>query len=312
MLSRRNIRLKAVHVLYGLDRAGLTNTAEAPTEVCRTLDSYLRQSELILCFLIDLCYQVAQYSFHDTSYRKLLRARTVLDPPITPPRLTKNAFIASLHRQKEQFIRTAAKSGQHNIYAIRDEDIIKAIFYQLKKDPIYTEYLSAQPLTPAHERRVVVSMIQHIMNNEVIEAHVEHHFIMAYEDAPEVLHFLHKQINTYTPENLCIFSTRNNVDFAYTISKYFLKHRSECFGLILPKIKNWEQDRLCVLDKLLLELSLCEFLYCDNVPARVTINEYIEIAKEYSTEKSGNFINGILDSLYKELSHQKRIAVSKL
>ena len=71
--------------------------------------------------------------------------------------------------------------------------------------------------------------------------------------------------------------------------------------LIKPKLNNWDADRIAVLDMILLRLGVCELLYFETIPTKVTINEYIDIAKEYSTEQSGQFVNGILDNIHKEL-----------
>ena len=71
--------------------------------------------------------------------------------------------------------------------------------------------------------------------------------------------------------------------------------------VIKPKLNNWEMERIAVIDMILLRLGVCELLYFDTIPTKVTINEYIDLAKEYSTEQSGHFVNGILDNIHKEL-----------
>jgi N utilization substance protein B len=78
-------------------------------------------------------------------------------------------------------------------------------------------------------------------------------------------------------------------------------------NLITPKLKNWDKDRLAQVDLLLMKLALTEMLYFPNIPVKVSINEYIDVAKQYSTPKSGDFINGILDRIMKELQEQNLI-----
>jgi N utilization substance protein B len=77
--------------------------------------------------------------------------------------------------------------------------------------------------------------------------------------------------------------------------------------LIKPKLKNWDADRIAVLDMLLIRMGICEFLYFETIPTKVTINEYIDLAKSYSTPQSGQFVNGILDNIHKDLMQQGRI-----
>ncbi|MCU0389007.1 MAG: transcription antitermination factor NusB [Chitinophagaceae bacterium] len=86
-----------------------------------------------------------------------------------------------------------------------------------------------------------------------------------------------------------------------------INRRGQLDELIKPKLKNWDPERLAQLDTILLEMGVCEFLYFETIPIKVTINEYIDLAKEYSTQQSGQFVNGILDNLRKELESNNQI-----
>ena len=77
--------------------------------------------------------------------------------------------------------------------------------------------------------------------------------------------------------------------------------------MIKPKLKNWDADRIALLDMILMQMGVCEFLYFETIPTKVTINEYIDLAKEYSTPQSGQFVNGILDNIHKELQAQDKL-----
>jgi N utilization substance protein B len=77
--------------------------------------------------------------------------------------------------------------------------------------------------------------------------------------------------------------------------------------LIKPKLRNWDSDRIALLDMLLMQMGVCELLYFETIPTKVTINEYIDLAKDYSTPQSGQFVNGILDGLHKELLAEGKI-----
>jgi N utilization substance protein B len=88
--------------------------------------------------------------------------------------------------------------------------------------------------------------------------------------------------------------------FAKTLLNLVEEHLNEADKLIKTVLENWEWDRLCAMDRAILGIAVLELLYLPEVPARVVINEAIEIAKEFSTEKSGIFVNGILDSIARE------------
>ena len=95
--------------------------------------------------------------------------------------------------------------------------------------------------------------------------------------------------------------------FAYELLKKTTEHMQELDEFIKAKTLNWDFDRIAVLDKLILRLAICEFLYFPDIPPKVSIDEAIEIAKKYSTEKSGKFINGILDSVLSDLKKSNRL-----
>ncbi|HTY11085.1 MAG TPA: transcription antitermination factor NusB [Bacteroidota bacterium] len=102
-----------------------------------------------------------------------------------------------------------------------------------------------------------------------------------------------------------IFAEIREHDDEYTFAEKLLKttieHQATIDGIIKKKASNWNFDRIALIDKLLLRMGICELFYCEDIPPKVTINETIEIAKHFSTEKSGQFINGILDSILHDM-----------
>jgi N utilization substance protein B len=78
-------------------------------------------------------------------------------------------------------------------------------------------------------------------------------------------------------------------------------------SLIIPKLKNWDPERIALLDMILMKMGVSEFLYFETIPPKVTINEYIDLAKDYSTQQSGQFVNGILDNIHKDLVQQGKM-----
>jgi N utilization substance protein B len=89
--------------------------------------------------------------------------------------------------------------------------------------------------------------------------------------------------------------------FANDLLQTTIDKKSITEDIIKPKLNNWDPERIAVIDMILLRLGVCELVYFDTIPTKVSINEYIDLAKEYSTEQSGHFVNGILDSIHKEL-----------
>jgi N utilization substance protein B len=99
-------------------------------------------------------------------------------------------------------------------------------------------------------------------------------------------------------------------EFARQLFETAAKNKKECDKYIITKAQNWDFERIAIIDKLIMRLAICEFLYFADIPPKVTMDEAIEIAKKYSTEKSGHFINGILDSVLLDLKQENLIKKS--
>ncbi|MGA9364832.1 MAG: transcription antitermination factor NusB [Bacteroidota bacterium] len=111
-------------------------------------------------------------------------------------------------------------------------------------------------------------------------------------------------------EIVTLKSQREALAFAKELIHTVIEHQEEIDSTIKKKVANWEFNRIAVIDRILLEMGICELLYFEDIPPKVTINEAIEIAKRYSTEKSGQFINGVLDSLFADLKTNGKLRKS--
>ena len=109
-----------------------------------------------------------------------------------------------------------------------------------------------------------------------------------------------------------LFKSENDKEYAETLIRELIKNHEEISNEILKYIKNWDPDRIAFADMLLMEMAYIEFTKFSDIPVKVTLNEYIEIAKYYSTKQSGTFINGILDKVIKELKSKDLIKKSGL
>jgi N utilization substance protein B len=96
-------------------------------------------------------------------------------------------------------------------------------------------------------------------------------------------------------------------EFGLTLLRTVHEKKEVTMEMIKPKLKNWDAERIATLDLILLQMGICEFLYFETIPTKVTINEYIDLAKEYSTQQSGQFVNGLLDNINKELTAAGKI-----
>ena len=136
---------------------------------------------------------------------------------------------------------------------------------------------------------------------------MEEHFINWDDDAEMmnvlVQNFLQKP-GTY---NFNEIVSKEKWDFAKTLLETTLDKKEVSMELLKPKLKNWDAERIAALDLIIIQMGISEFLFFETIPTKVTINEYIDLAKDYSTPQSGQFINGILDNIHKELTAEGRI-----
>jgi N utilization substance protein B len=118
-----------------------------------------------------------------------------------------------------------------------------------------------------------------------------------------VLNFLQKPGGNYFKEMI----SQEKWKFAKDLLRTVEEKREFTLDMIKPRLKNWDADRIAQLDMILMQMGVCEFLFFETIPTKVTINEYIDLAKEYSTPQSGQFVNGILDNIHKDLQSQDKL-----
>jgi transcription antitermination protein NusB len=137
--------------------------------------------------------------------------------------------------------------------------------------------------------------------------HIEEHFIN-WDDDAEMMHSLViSYLGKPGQQNITDFLSQEKRNFAKDLLNTVLDKSEQTLSLIKPKLKNWDADRIAALDLILLQMGVCEFLYFETIPTKVTINEYIDLAKAYSTPQSGQFVNGLLDNIHKELETQNKL-----
>ena len=146
-----------------------------------------------------------------------------------------------------------------------------------------------------------------MLPNEDFINHMEEHFIHWDDDAEMMDQLVLNFLNKPGPVNFNEILSKDKWEFARNLLQTVLDKKELCLELIKPKLNNWDADRIASLDLIILEMGVCEFLFFETIPTKVTINEYIDLAKGYSTTQSGQFVNGLLDNIHKELSAENKI-----
>ncbi|MBK6635068.1 MAG: transcription antitermination factor NusB [Chitinophagaceae bacterium] len=301
MISRRNIRVKVMQTLYSIDSM---NGDAKPGEPVSILTKKIEQSRQIFTYLVYFITEVARYSETDARQKASKHLPTAADLNINT-KIAGNELLWKI-MENETFKKAIAEIKPQNLI---DTELLKKIYQQLVSSPEYREYIEEQSRNPKTEKEMLEFIFCNLMlPNEDFINHVEEQFIHWDDDAEMmnqlVLNYLHKPANVNFAEIL----SKEKWEFAKSLLQTVLDKKEICMELIKPKLKHWDADRIAALDLIILQMGVCEFLFFDTIPTKVTINEYIDLAKDYSTVQSGQFVNGLLDNIHKELTAENKIS----
>jgi N utilization substance protein B len=189
-----------------------------------------------------------------------------------------------------------------------DKELVKKIYAELTETDKYKEYITLQSREKAKEKEIIKLIFTQLMlPNESFINHLEEQFNNWDDDADMMDQLMLNYIQKPGSYNLQEMLSPEKWDFARNLLRTTIEKQEYCMELIKPKLKNWDSDRIAVLDMVLMRMGVCELLYFETIPTKVTINEYIDLAKDYSTPQSGQFVNGILDNIHKEMMEAGKI-----
>ncbi len=304
MIPRRNIRIKCMQTLYTLSTSSETEGVESRRGE-RILDEKLDRSLDLVTLLLLYMIKITEYAHQDARQRAAKYLPSEEDRKVST-QIAQNGLMERL-RQNESFIQAA---GAPKIHGHISEDWVKKIYQQLISSQAYAAYLNSPDSVDPHTADQQI--IAHLWEKEILgnqgfmEQFAEDH--PSWEDDREMCCLLvEKWIGGQLKFQFSRMISRQKRDYAHELVRTVLEKEAYCRSLIEPKLINWDAERVALIDQLLLRMGLCELLYFPSIPTKVTINEYIEIAKQYSTPQSGQFINGVLDKLLKDLEKEDRI-----
>lgn len=199
------------------------------------------------------------------------------------------------------------------------QDLLREAFVDFRKQEVYSQYLSNADTDFEQDRDIVVNLFRYLMNREALVAVMAQQSLLWEDDFEQIAQYNFMMLKTLTPETLSadtpwplMYDSRQEKDaadyrFAEDLLRQTLTHRSETEEMIKTRLQGWEFERVALIDILLIEMAVAELTTCPTIPERVTIDEYIELSKEFSSERSRLFINGILDNLLLQLRSQGRV-----
>jgi transcription antitermination protein NusB len=294
MISRRNIRVKVMQTLYSLE------TQDAPissTDAVKLLRKQIDLSRELLVFMAHFITEVARYSETDAKNKASKYIPTAKD-------LTVNTKIAGNEVlwkiiEHPSYIQALKEDKPH---LTNDPELTRKIYLDLTSSEKYQQYIAVAGRDRKEEKEILEFILTDLMlPNEAFTSFVEEKFPNWDDDAEMIQQLLTTLIGKPAAFNFQEVISTEKWDFARDLLKTTVDKKDVALEYIKPKLKNWDAERIAILDMLLMRMGVCEFLFFETIPPKVTINEYIDLAKEYSTQQSGQFINGILDNIHKDL-----------
>ena len=251
----------------------------------------------LFVFLVHLLHQVALYAEVEAGQRASKNLPNASD-------LTVNTKLAGNSIVWQTMESDSFKKAMEIVKPQQwiEDDIVKSIFRQLSETPTYLSYINEQSRDKAKDKDI----LKFIFGNLIIESentleYIAEHFTNWEDEGDVMIGFVMNYLQKPNGVDFLDLVGDEKNKFATDLLKTAIDKKTITEDIIKPKLNNWDPERIAMIDMILLRLGVCELLYFDTIPTKVTINEYIDLGKEYSTEQSGHFVNGILDNIHKEM-----------
>ncbi len=309
MLNRRHLRVKVLQSLYAFYQSQGSDLALAEKQLLHATAKVHEMYLFQLMLLAELLRQ--QERIMEDNMRKHLPGPEDLHP--------NRRFLANLclNMIAEDALLQKTAAGR-KIQWSNHADLLRKLLQVMKQQPYYRDYMEQESTDWHEDTRFVLKMIKKsILPCEALHHFYEEQSIYWIDDWELVNKMLVKTLKLadegdHSLQIMPLFKEKSDKEFALELFRLSILHHDEYHGLISQKTLNWEADRIALMDMIIMEMALVEILNFPDIPVKVSLNEYIELSKAYSTPKSKIFVNGVLDKLVEGFSREKRIPGSDL
>lgn len=305
MINRELIRIKLVQVLYSYIQKGIHNPDVAEKELLLSLDKAYDLYNYMLLLMVE----VGRISVRMLEMRQS-RSRKLNDGVQWSRKFADNRFILMLESNKQ----LRAYCEEQALSWADQENFVRNLYNKVEESEYYQEYMASETSSFEEDREIWRLIYRHLIcNNEELSNLLEDINVYWNDDKIIVDTFVLKTINRFTAEStpaqplMPEYKTDMDRDFATKLLYRALVGQEYFYGLIASTTHKWELGRIALMDRIILQLGLAEITTYPNIPLSVSINEYVEIAKMYSTPKSAKYINATLDTIAKKLMEEGKL-----
>ena len=306
MLNRRHLRIKVLQILYAFFQSKEIDVVKAQNELLLSVE---RMYDLYLYLLLTIPeLKRAAETNNENRKNKLRPNESDLMPNL---KWVENILVLKIEESKE--LNKVSSARKVNWLGAENQEIFRKMFLQVKDSETYFEFMENGLKDFEEDKKFALALFKNeIINSEFLHNYIEDKSIYWLDDIDLCCSMALKTLKTVVlDKEISILSLYKEDDdekeFILNLCRNTIEMDVENEKLIEILAVNWEVDRIAKMDVLLLKMALVELQTCSNIPTKVTMNEYIEISKFYSTPKSNLFINGILDKAISMLTKEKKI-----
>ncbi len=304
MLNRRFLRVKAFQALYSYSREEGANAAVCRKQLLNGLDKTYELYLFLLSFGVEFKAFLNQEL--ETEKAKYIPSSEQIS---LIQRLINNQAVAVIENN------SAFNKGlkDYKVLWNNHSDLFRQVWIELKGHDLLKSYLLNETPSLIDDKNFLAGMLEWLTADfELFESFIEDRFVNWEDDQVLVLTTLQKTLQMLKPNSVNILPEKHkdeeeDLKFVKQLFDECVQNDQELTLLISAKTQNWDQDRIALVDMILMKMALCEVLYFPYIPLKVSINEYLELAKLYSTPNSHGFINGVLDKVQIELKKENKI-----
>ena len=314
MLGRRHYRVKVLQALYAFFQGGETRIEVAEKNLLKSIEMVYQLFSLQFSFLFELMH-FYEYRMEE-SKNKFYPTADEINPS---QKLLQNRLLKILREN----VPMEKQIERYSISWTEEQEIVRKTYMKLKSSKDLQSYLNSGEESFEEDRNFLIKFFRkNVANNADLRSYCEERSIHWHDDFDVASGYAIKAMmllpEDFKPaEDIINLFLKDNEDEAAESNEFIrqlftktILHSEEFEKLIGARSKNWELERIALTDIIILKMALAEVLYFHHIPVKVSLNEYIEISKHFSTQKSKQFINGILDKLVADLKEQDRIKKS--
>jgi N utilization substance protein B len=305
MISRRQLRIKALQSLYAYYTTGREDMRRSEKELHFNIEKAYELYHYLLLLLIDVVLYAE--SRIEIASNKHMPTHEDLHPN---SRFLDNMLVDQL-RNNTHLLRFVE---QHKLNWVNHPELIKEVYTRLIESEEYEAYMKAEEHGYAEDKRLVTFIYTHIVfSSERLDSIMEEQSIYWNDDLEFITSMIVKTFKKFKEEDgpdkplMELYKNKEDSDYVLKLYRQTILHHDEYVEYIKLNTRNWDLERIAFMDILIMQIALAELVAFPSIPTKVTLNEYLEISKFYSTSKSNIFINGVLDKVVMQLKEEKKI-----